>query len=208
MPNNDMNGNQTTEPAATTGQENQQTASQQTGTEGVPSQPQGVQETILGSQQTQQYDFASIVNESGDVFDQGAADAFSEVCRESGLTQEQAAGMAKYGIGLLNNAMAAAEAKVAEAMAQEVKDWGDQTAKELGASYNETVGKAAKAMNFIERQAPGFVEMLGVTGAGSHPAMIKALAAFSALLGEDGGKSGQASGGADTYGNTDFNRYK
>lgn len=224
MPNNDMNAGSMestiTAESTSTPQEAMQSPSQENTT------PQGSKQevkadagtgrgnqndTILGAKEkeTTTYDFSEIVKESGDTFDEEAANAFAAVCQETGLSQEQAQSIAKYGTGLLQNSLTAAREQVHQELVQEVKEWGDQAAKELGPSFDETVGKAAKAMNFIETKAPGFVEMLGVTGAGSHPAMIKALAAFNALLGEDGGKSGTSGGsGTETYSKTDFSRYR
>ncbi len=187
-----------TEPSAQ--QTSEDTASADKTLLGTESEPSGTPEN---------YDFQKVVEESGGTFDNEAASAFAETCKAAGLSQEQADGIAKYGIGLLGNtAKLAAEQAQAE-FQKEVTGWGEETKKQLGAEFDHTLGRAAQTRDYIEQKNPGFTEMLNVTGAGNHPAMIKAMAMMADLLGEDPGHNNSSAAGHKTlYDHTNFKDYE
>lgn len=170
--------------------------------------------TLLGtepepSRAPENYDFQKVVEESGGTFDNEAASAFAEICKAAGLSQEQADGIAKYGIGLLGSTAKLAAEQAQETFQKEVAGWGEETKKQLGAEFDHTLGRAAQTRDYIEQKNPGFTEMLNITGAGNHPAMIKAMAMMADLLGEDPGHNNSSAAGHKTlYDHTNFKDYE
>lgn len=156
------------------------------------------------------YDFAAVLKEAGLEADEKSTEEFTNLLKGMGATQEQAAGMATYGIKYAQGVAEAVAKNLQEQYVNEVKSWGDAAKEELGGAYQETLGKAATARDYIEQKIPGFTQMLNLTGAGNHIAMIKTMAAFADLIGEDPGKMGGAGTAAtstDMYPHTDFSKY-
>lgn len=156
------------------------------------------------------YDFTAVLKEAGLEADEKITEEFTTLLKGMGATQEQAAGMATYGIQYAQGVAEAVAKNLQEQYVNEVKSWGDAAKKELGGAYQETLGKAATARNYIEQKIPGFTQMLNLTGAGNHIAMIKTMAAFADLIGEDPGKmggAGTAATSAEMYPHTDFSKY-
>lgn len=156
------------------------------------------------------YDFAAVLKEAGLEADEKSTEEFTNLLKGMGATQEQAAGMATYGIKYAQGVAEAVAKNLQEQYVNEVKSWGDAAKEELGGAYQETLGKAATARDYIEQKIPGFTQMLNLTGAGNHIAMIKTMAAFADLIGEDPGKMGGAGIAAtstDMYPHTDFSKY-
>ena len=156
------------------------------------------------------YDFAAVLKEAGLEADEKSTEEFTNLLKGMGATQEQAAGMATYGIQYAKGVAEAVAKNLQEQYVNEVKSWGDTAKEELGGAYQETLGKAATARDYIEQKIPGFTQMLNLTGAGNHIAMIKTMAAFADLIGEDPGKMGGAGTAAtstDMYPHTDFSKY-
>lgn len=142
--------------------------------------------------------------------DEKSTEEFTNLLKGMGATQEQAAGMATYGIKYAQGVAEAVAKNLQEQYVNEVKSWGDAAKEKLGGAYQETLGKAATARDYIEQKIPGFTQMLNLTGAGNHIAMIKTMAAFADLIGEDPGKMGGAGTAAtstDMYPHTDFSKY-
>ncbi|MGP1470940.1 MAG: hypothetical protein ACTTJE_05015 [Schwartzia sp. (in: firmicutes)] len=167
--------------------------------------------TILGGKDAGQtagvpeaYDFKSAVPE-GMTYDEEAATAFSGVARDCGLSQEQAAKVAAYGMQYLGAQAAAFEAQVAAT----IQGWGEEAKKELGTAFTETTHKAAIGIEAMEKTIPNLRAALNETGAGNRIEIIRALAMAGELLGED--KNRLTGSGADTmkniYPNTDFSAY-
>ena len=156
------------------------------------------------------YDFAAVLKEAGLEADEKNTEEFTNLLKGMGATQEQAAGMATYGIKYAQGVAEAVAKNLQEQYVNEVKSWGDAAKEELGGVYQETLGKAAIARDYIEQKIPGFTKMLNLTGAGNHIAMIKTMAAFADLIGEDPGKmggTGTAATSTDMYPHTDFSKY-
>ena len=156
------------------------------------------------------YDFTAVLKETGLEADEKSTEEFTNLLKGMGATQEQAAGMAIYGIKYAQGVAEAVAKNLQEQYVNEVKSWGDAAKEELGGAYQETLGKAATARDYIEQKIPGFTQMLNLTGAGNHIAMIKTMAAFADLIGEDPGKMGGAGTAAtstDMYPHTDFSKY-
>lgn len=156
------------------------------------------------------YDFSAVLKEAGLEADEKSTEEFTTLLKGMGATQEQAAGMATYGIKYAQGVAEAVAKNLQEQYVNEVKSWGDAAKEELGGAYQETLGKAATARDYIEQKIPGFTQMLNLTGAGNHIAMIKTMAAFADLIGEDPGKMGGAGTAAtstDMYPHTDFSKY-
>lgn len=156
------------------------------------------------------YDFTTVLKEAGLEADEKNTEEFTNLLKGMGATQEQAAGMATYGIQYAQGVAEAVAKNLQEQYVSEVKSWGDAAKEELGGAYQETLGKAAITRDYIEQKIPGFTQMLNLTGAGNHIAMIKTMAAFADLIGEDPGKMGGAGTAAtstDMYPHTDFSKY-
>ena len=156
------------------------------------------------------YDFTAVLKEAGLEADEKNTEEFTNLLKGMGATQEQAAGMATYGIQYAQGVAESVAKSLQEQYVNEVKSWGDAAKEELGGTYQETLGKAATARDYIEQKIPGFTQMLNLTGAGNHIAMIKTMAAFADLIGEDPGKMGGAGTAAtstDMYPHTDFSKY-
>lgn len=174
----------------------------------------GTQTALGGDGETPQvpesYDFSAVLKETGLEADEKSTEEFTNLLKGMGATQEQAAGMATYGIQYAQGVAEAVAKNLQEQYVNEVKSWGDAAKEELGGAYQETLGKAATARDYIEQKIPGFTQMLNLTGAGNHIAMIKTMAAFADLIGEDPGKMGGAGTAAtstDMYPHTDFSKY-
>ena len=156
------------------------------------------------------YDFTTVLKEAGLEADEKSTEEFTNLLKGMGATQEQAAGMATYGIQYAQGVAEAVAKNLQEQYVNEVKYWGDAAKEELGGAYQETLGKAATTRDYIEQKIPGFTQMLNLTGAGNHIAMIRTMAAFADLIGEDPGKMGGAGTAAtstDMYPHTDFSKY-
>lgn len=174
----------------------------------------GTQTALGGDGETPQvpesYDFTAVLKEAGLEADEKSTEEFATLLKGMGATQEQAAGMATYGIQYAQGVAEAVAKNLQEQYVNEVKSWGDAAKEELGGAYQETLGKAATARDYIEQKIPGFTQMLNLTGAGNHIAMIKTMAAFADLIGEDPGRMGGAGTAAtstDMYPHTDFSKY-
>ncbi len=156
------------------------------------------------------YDFTTVLKEAGLEADEKTTEEFTNLLKGMGATQEQATGMATYGIKYAQGVAEAVAKNLQEQYVSEVKSWGDAAKEELGGAYQETLGKAATARDYIEQKIPGFTQMLNLTGAGNHIAMIKTMAALADLIGEDPGRMGGAGTAAtstDMYPHTDFSKY-
>jgi len=162
-----------------------------------PSEAEGIPET---------YDLASVIPE-GFELDQTRMDSFTELAKESGLSQEKASKLAAYGIQMMQESAQAVQQQFVE----RVNAWGEQAKTELGAEFNSTVQLAATGVEVLERQIPELRAMLNETGAGSHPIMVKAMAAIGKLVAEDNGNKllgGQPqAGNTSIYSNTNFKKY-
>lgn len=159
-----------------------------------PAKPTGVPEA---------YDFKGIVPDGMD-YDEASAAAFGEVAKKAGLSQEQASAIAAYGMQYMQQGVDVALKAIYDTQAA----WADEARAQLGGEFDATVAKAAAARDALAQKVPGLVSMLNETGAGNRVEMIRLMAAFGELIGEDGGDR-NGSGGVEKsiYPNTDFNKY-
>lgn len=159
-----------------------------------PAKPAGVPET---------YDFKNIVPDGMD-YDEASAAAFGEVAKKAGLSQEQASAIAAYGMQYMQQGADAALKAVYDTQAA----WADEARTQLGGEFDATVAKAAAARDALAAKIPGLTAMLNETGAGNRVEMIRLMAAFGDLIGEDGGdRNGAAGAEKSIYPNTDFKKY-
>lgn len=149
------------------------------------------------------YDFKGIVPEGMDYDEQSAA-AFGEIAKKAGLSQEQASTIAAYGMQYMQKGVDAA----VQAIRETQEGWAQEARTQLGGQFDATVAKAAAARNALAEKIPGLTNMLNETGAGNRIEMIRLMAAFGDLIGEDGGdRSGGAGVEKSIYPNTDFKKY-
>jgi len=162
--------------------------------ENPPEQSAGVPEA---------YDFKGIVPEGMD-YDEKSAAAFGEIAKKAGLSQEQASTIAAYGMQYMQQGVDAA----VQAIRETQEGWAQEARTQLGGQFDATVAKAAAARNALAEKIPGLTAMLNETGAGNRIEMIRLMAAFGDLIGEDGGdRSGGAGVEKSIYPNTDFRKY-
>lgn len=164
-------------------------------------------DTILGGKSTPNvpdaYDFKSIVPE-GMTYDEQSAAAFGDVAKKAGLSQEQAAAIASYGMQYMQQGVDAAMKAVQDTQA----GWAQEARYALGGQFDAVVAKAAAGRDALAEKVPGLTQMLNETGAGNRVEMIRLMAAVGELIGEDGGLRGaQAGAEKSIYPNTDFKRY-
>ena len=164
-------------------------------------------DTILGGKSTPNvpdaYDFKSIVPE-GMTYDEQSAAAFGDVAKKAGLSQEQAAAIASYGMQYMQQGVDAAMKAVQDTQA----GWAQEARDALGGQFDAVVAKAAAGRDALAEKVPGLTQMLNETGAGNRVEMIRLMAAVGELIGEDGGLRGaQAGAEKSIYPNTDFKMY-
>lgn len=211
--------------------ENAQNADVQTNTEPAP---QGEQSLIQDAQATEQgstqaldaeapkeeggksaeptvYDFKPSTEGYNHVeFNQENTDKFIGVIKDMGLNNEQANKIVKFGMDWMEGAMQ----QRADAQTKQNEDWKEASLKELGASWKDGMeANVARARDTIEKEIPGFTQMLQESGLGNRIEMIRMLNLFGTKISEDPGKaSGTTSNRAGApstsrYPNTDFNKY-
>lgn len=166
-----------------------------------PVEPQGgVPET---------YDFTSLLSD-GESIDEQSAKAFSEVLRNSGVSQEGAEQIAKFGMGYLQTMGDALLNHIDGLQEAQAETWKEETVKELGSNFDTTIAKAGAGIEYLEKDIPNLREVLMVNGIGNNVALVKAFATIGDLVAEDTGRlSGQGSGsGVNFYDNTNFDVYR
>jgi hypothetical protein len=170
-----------------------------------PANPaEGQQEGAQGAEVPQAYDFTNVVPE-GMEYDAQTAQAFGNVARECGLTQDQASKVAAYGMQYMQEGVKAAMQQITATHIQ----WGEDAKAQLGADFDKTVAKAAVGIDRVSQQIPGLREMFNETGVGNRVEMIRFMAAVGELVGEDNGHGVPGYGGEKSlYPNTNFDRYK
>lgn len=167
----------------------------------VPASPQG---GAQGAEIPAAYDFTNVVPE-GMEYDEQSAQAFGNVARECGLTQDQASKLATYGMKYMQGGVQAAMEQIAATRVQ----WGEEAKAQLGADFDKTVAKAAVGIDKVSQAIPGLREMLDETGVGNRIEMIKFMAAVGEMVGEDAGHGVPGYGGGKSlYPNTNFEQYK
>lgn len=167
----------------------------------------GGEDTIIGGSDEGSFDLYDISLPEGTEVDETSLREFSALAGKIGLSGEAANELAGYGFSFAQKAQEA----VLRQRTEEVKGWGEEAKRELGARFDEVVGCAGKGIEVLERQIPGIRQALNETGAGNRVEIIRAIAYLGSLVGEDGGKglggAMGASAGRSMYPNTNFDKY-
>ena len=155
------------------------------------------------------YDFTSLLGE-GESIDEQNAEAFGEILRNIGVSQEGAELIAKFGMGYLQTMGDALLNHIDGLQEAQAESWKEETVKELGSNFDTTIAKAGAGIEYLEKDIPNLREVLMVNGIGNNVALVKAFATIGDLVAEDAGRlSGYGSGsGAEFYDNTNFDAYK
>lgn len=112
---------------------------------------------------------------------QEVTEEFTAYARELNLPQDKAQAAVSMGVKLLENA----QAKQAEAYAQQVSAWRNEVTndKEIGGpALAENLSYAAKV---LDTYAPDLRAVLDETGLGNHPAFVKAFVKIGKAISED-----------------------
>lgn len=119
----------------------------------------------------------------GITVDQKALDKFSPVFKELGITQAGAQKLADVQTAIMTEALAAQEKSLADSHGVRVKEWKDETIKELGADHAKEMAYAAKFMN--QFGTPELRKMLNMTGFGNHKEVVKAFIKAGKSISQD-----------------------
>lgn len=155
------------------------------------------------------YDFTSLLSE-GETIDETSAEAFGEVLRNLGVSQEGAEQIAKFGMGYLQSMGDALLNHIDGLQEAQAETWKQETVKELGSNFDTTIAKAGAGIEYLEKDIPNLREVLMMNGIGNNVALVKVFATIGDLVAEDTGRlSGQGSGsGVNFYDNTNFDVYR
>jgi hypothetical protein len=155
------------------------------------------------------YDFTSLLGE-GESIDEQNAEAFGEILRNIGVSQEGAEQIAKFGMGYLQTMGDALLNHIDGLQEAQSETWKEETVKELGSNFDTTIAKAGAGIEYLEKDIPNLREVLMMNGIGNNVALVKAFATIGDLVAEDTGRlSGQGSGsGVNFYDNTNFDVYR
>lgn len=135
----------------------------------VEAEPQGAPET---------YEFEL---PEGYELNQEVAEEFTAYARELNLPQDKAQAAVSMGVKLLESA----QAKQAEAYAQQVSAWRNEVTNDKdigGPALAENLSYAAKV---LDTYAPDLRAVLDETGLGNHPAFVKAFVKIGKAISED-----------------------
>lgn len=130
----------------------------------------------------EKYDFASVVPEGMQLDEKNAAE-FSAMAKELGLSQDNAAKMAGYGMKYASGLMQAFEAKQQE----QSRAWAEDTKAKLGADFDKTVSLAGVAMERLATKIPNIREIVNHGGLGNRYEIVQAFAEMGKAFSEDGG---------------------
>ncbi len=151
------------------------------------------------------YDFTSSLPE-GETLDENISREFGNICKEMNLTNEEANKIASYGFEYAKGIAR----QIAEQQEVQINSWAEETKKELGANFTETMNHYGTGLQYMEKTMPNIRQILNETGAGNRIEIVKAFAELGKLISEDGGAGGgNRGGGTNTtlYPNTDFSNY-
>lgn len=168
---------------------------------------EGDEGTIIGGSEGEMPELYDISLPEGTELDEVSLGEFSVLAGKFGLSNEAANELAGYGFSFAQKAQEA----VFTQRQEEIKGWGEDAKRELGARFEEVVSSAGAGIEVLERQIPGIRQALNETGAGNRVEIIRAIAYLGDLVKEDGGKGlGGAMGtstGKSMYPNTNFDKY-
>ena len=156
------------------------------------------------------YDFKDIIeNTEGFAFDEAKQGEFAELIKGSGISNEKAGEIVKYGMKLVQGTISQVEA----ARNEQITKWGEEAKTALGAGFDKTVALVGIAVEHLERDFPGIRAALNETGAGNRIEIIRAFEKMGQLLQGDPGMATQAAAqqvndlSKTLYPKTDFSRY-
>ena len=137
------------------------------------------------------YDFTSLLSE-GETIDETSAEAFGEVLRNLGVSQEGAEQIAKFGMGYLQSMGDALLNHIDGLQEAQAETWKQETVKALRSNFDTTIAKAGAAIEYLEKDIPNLREVLMMNGIGNNVALVKVFATIGDLVAEDTGRlSGQ-----------------
>ena len=121
--------------------------------------------------------------------DSAAADEFSAIAKDAGLTQEQAQKVADVAASMVQ--------RQAQAHADMVNGWAEQAKADKEFGGDQFDANLGKAKAFLDKFAsPAFKALLVQTGIGNHPEMIRFAVKGHAAISEDGFAANGRQGGA------------
>jgi hypothetical protein len=151
---------------------------QQAGANADGAQPKGDEKPAddKGAKAPESYDFKM---PEGVALDSAAAEEFSGIAKEYGLTQEQAQKVADVGAKMVQRQL--------EAHAAQVAEWTEavKTDKEIGGDkLNENLAIARKTIDTFG--SPELKNVLNQTGLGNHPEIVKLAYKIGKAISDDG----------------------
>jgi len=121
----------------------------------------------------------------GVVHDQKMEDAFRGVFGEIGLRQDQVTKI----VQTLAEFQGGQVASMGEASDLQVAEWEQESKKQFGKAYDETISLGQRAVGFIND--PELSNLLIETGLAHHPAVTKAFSTFGKMIAEHRGEGGE-----------------
>ena len=143
------------------------------------------------------YDFAPAFD--GGVVDENIANEFSKLLNGVGATQEQAVELAKFGNKYATDLVTAYETQKQQALAEQYESYKENSMKELGNKFDETVAKAGAGIELIEKTIPNIREILAENGLGNRIEVIRMFEKIADMAAEDSNAGGgQPTGGTQS----------
>jgi len=124
----------------------------------------------------------------GMVLDEVAAGEFSVLAKDMGLSQENAQKLVSL--------YAANQAKAADAYADQIAKWGEETKSDPEIGGEKLAENLAIAKRAVDLAPPAFKAWLTESGNGNNPVVVKAMIAMGKALSPDSVAKGDKSGSA------------
>ena len=125
-------------------------------------------------------DYEALTVPEGFELDQGILDKAKPVFAELGIDSQE--GVQKL-VDLFAEVQGQQAADVASSITTRYDEWLGSVKAEWGSDYDSNLGTAVKAVKGLGGE--DLIEALNITGAGNHPAIIKAFHKVGSLMGED-----------------------
>jgi len=126
----------------------------------------------------------------GVTLDEAAATEFSVLAKDMGLSQEQAQKLVSL--------YAANQVKAADAYADQITKWGEETKSDPEIGGDKLAENLAIAKRAVDLTTPEFRQILTTSGYGNHPAFIKGMIAIGKALSPDTVAKGDKAGNVGT----------
>jgi hypothetical protein len=130
--------------------------------------------------EAQSVDYEALTVPEGFELDQGVLDKAKPVFAELGIDSQE--GVQKL-VNLFAEVQGEQAAEVASSITARYDEWLGSVKAEWGSDYESNLGTAVKAVKGLGGEE--LIEALNITGAGNHPAIIKAFHKVGSLIGED-----------------------